>query len=1037
MVNPIFLFILALAAGFLLAIFDKAGRKVSMTVFYAVLATNLIIISQWLYAFIYASAAPIMIQTGGFSAPLSINLLLGFQEAFVLFFINLAGFLTAIFLAKKFTNSSLATQILFLLLIMAANGLVMTRDLFNIFVFLEILSISTIALITLDRESFSLSSGFKYMIAGGIASIFFLLGVVLVYFYSGGLNLDYIDPIHFNGFGFIAIFFLAIGIFIELKPFPANGWALDVYQSANPGIGSIIAVVNSAAIGFVFYKIIPILPASFLQLFGYAGIVTFLFSNLIGLKQTNAKRLLGYSSIGQMGLLIASLVFTQHFAPNLRFLIVGGFFLNHFIAKAGLFWLSGIVGKQNIKDWSILKNNKSLLIIFGILIFALAGLPPFAGFWAKWEFIKVLVLKQNFVAITAILLGSLFEVIFLFRWFVMTVKGKTTQTEKLDSGFLRLLPVNLFAMIASLSAILFMRYFYGYSVLQALPIFALLSMQVIDFLPAKLKGAISLIAVLVYGFFIYPFASNIQLFFGIIFIIGSAINIISTMNRKGKSAGFYGFLLMMIFSFGNLIIATTYLEFFLSWEFMTAASFLLILRGKDAQKAALMYMIFSIAGAYLMLVGFAMAPALSGGSALIISIAQIKLPLFSIILLALGFMIKAGSLGVHIWLPEAHAEAEADVSAFISAILLKAGVFGLLLVAISVLYHAPKFDIFYWIGWIGVLTAIVGAFLAAFQEDAKRLLAYSSMSQVGYIVAAIALVSHLGWVSALYLAFNHMMFKSALFIAVAGIYYRTHTRKMYEMGGLIKKMPLSYISVLISIIAVSGVPPLSGFGSKWLIYSSFISKGWYLQAGVLFFASAVSFLYLYRIIHTIFLGQLKYEHQDIKEAPAWFIVPQYIFLAGIMAISAFPNLIIRPLNNMVMKYFDSDIIIDGYTIISDLGHWNGGLIMLVTIGVFLVPLFFLILYVGKITKVKQFNIVYAAERPESPQTTHVAHNMYAHYRKALGGWGKPRIWEFWHSVAEWTHTLSDTFRQIYTGNGQTYILHIILYIVVIYFIMGV
>jgi len=81
---------------------------------------------------------------------------------------------------------------------------------------------------------------------------------------------------------------------------------------------------------------------------------------------------------------------------------------------------------------------------------------------------------------------------------------------------------------------------------------------------------------------------------------------------------------------------------------------------------------------------------------------------------------------------------------------------------------------------------------------------------------------------------------------------------MYEMGGLIKKMPLSFISVLIMIIAVSGVPPLSGFGAKWLIYSSFIEKGWYLQAGVLFFASGVSFLYLYRIIHTIFLGQLKY-----------------------------------------------------------------------------------------------------------------------------------------------------------------------------------
>ncbi|MCD6576587.1 MAG: hypothetical protein J7K66_01070, partial [Anaerolineaceae bacterium] len=501
--------------------------------------------------------------------------------------------------------------------------------------------------------------------------------------------------------------------------------------------------------------------------------------------------------------------------------------------------------------------------------------------------------------------------------------------------------------------------------------------------------------------------------------------------------GFYGLLLMMIFSFGNLLIATTYLEFFLSWEFMTISSFLLILRGKKAQKASMLYLIFSTAGAYLMMVGFSLAPNLVTNSALILSISNVSLPIAATILLSIGFMIKSGSLGVHIWLPEAHAEAESDVSPFISAILLKAGVFGLLMVGISYIKHTPSIDIFYWIGWIGVLTAVVGAFLASFQEDAKRLLAYSSMSQVGYVVASIAILSHLGWISALYLSFNHMMFKSALFIAIAGIYYRTHTRTMYEMGGLIKKMPLSFITVLISIIALSGIPPLSGFGAKWLIYSSFIEHGWYLQAGVLFFASAVSFLYLYRIIHAIFLGQLKYEHQNIKEAPVWFIIPQYIFMAGIMAISMYPNLIIKPLNAIVGNYFNSTLVIDGYNITSSLGNWNGNLIMMVTMGAFAVPLLFLILLNGRTQKVKQFNIVYAAERPESPQTTHFAHNMYSHYFKALGGFTKPRIQNFWDSVCEWANSLGGLFRQIYTGNGQTYLLHIILYIVVLYIFLGV
>ena len=260
---------------------------------------------------------------------------------------------------------------------------------------------------------------------------------------------------------------------------------------------------------------------------------------------------------------------------------------------------------------------------------------------------------------------------------------------------------------------------------------------------------------------------------------------------------------------------------------------------------------------------------------------------------------------------------------------------------------------------------------------------------------------------------------------------------MYKMGGLIKKMPISYISVLIGIIAVSGVPPLSGFGSKWLLYTSMIEKGWFLQAGVLFFASGMSFLYLFKMIHTIFLGQLKYEHQNVKEASIWYLIPQVIFMIGIMAISMYPNLIIQPLNTIVGNYFASTIQIDGYNVTSSLGNWNGNMVMMITMGVFAVPLIFLILLNGRMQKVKQFNIVYAAERPESPQTTHFAHNMFSHMYKALGGFTKPRIQNFWNSVCEWSNSLAGMFRQIYTGNGQTYLLHVILYIVVLYILLGV
>ncbi|MDP8221690.1 MAG: proton-conducting transporter membrane subunit, partial [Candidatus Stygibacter frigidus] len=333
--------------------------------------------------------------------------------------------------------------------------------------------------------------------------------------------------------------------------------------------------------------------------------------------------------------------------------------------------------------------------------------------------------------------------------------------------------------------------------------------------------------------------------------------------------------------------------------------------------------------------------------------------------------------------------------------------------------------------------AFFGALMAVFQEDIKYLLAYSSMSQLGYMILSVSLLSHLGWTTALYMSVTHLFFKGMLFLAVAGLISRVGTTKMYEMGGLIKKMPMTFITVLIAIIAVSGVPPLSGFGGKWLLYTALLEKGWYLQAGLSFFAGAVAFLYLFRLIHTIFLGQLKAKYREIKEASLWYLIPQVIFIGAIMAVSTFPNLILKPIMAAVDTQFVSSINWEGYKVISTLGYWNGNAVMMVTMGVFMVPLIWLLVRVNMVQKVEQFNIVYAAERPDRPETTHFAYNFFSHYQKALGFLVKQQVTNFWNGVAEWFHSVSATVRNIYTGNGQTYALHIIIYIVILYTLLGV
>ncbi|MFW5728666.1 MAG: proton-conducting transporter membrane subunit, partial [Spirochaetota bacterium] len=340
------------------------------------------------------------------------------------------------------------------------------------------------------------------------------------------------------------------------------------------------------------------------------------------------------------------------------------------------------------------------------------------------------------------------------------------------------------------------------------------------------------------------------------------------------------------------------------------------------------------------------------------------------------------------------------------------------------------------VGWIGALTALFGALLAVYQSDVKYLLAYSSMSQLGYIIMAVATGSQLGWTAGLYLSLLHLVFKGMLFLAVAGVIFRTGTRRMYELGGLIKKMPLTFISSLMAIIAVSGVPPLAGFGGKWMLYTALLERGWYFQAAVAFFASTVAFLYLFKFIHTLFLGQLKGSHRDVREAPFRLILPQLLLAGGLMGVSMYPNLLLRPLLSATGAYLGTATAMDGYRVLSTLGYWNGNLVMYVTMVVFIVPLVWLMVVMRRPQAVGQFNIVYAAERPDRPETTHFAHHFFAHYDRALGFLSRPGVIAFWEGVRDGVDALGSALRRIYSGNGQTYALHIILFVVALYVIAG-
>jgi formate hydrogenlyase subunit 3/multisubunit Na+/H+ antiporter MnhD subunit len=376
----------------------------------------------------------------------------------------------------------------------------------------------------------------------------------------------------------------------------------------------------------------------------------------------------------------------------------------------------------------------------------------------------------------------------------------------------------------------------------------------------------------------------------------------------------------------------------------------------------------------------------------------------------------------------------------VSGILLKAGLFGLMVLLMTMgKQQLYGIELTHAMLWIGALSALLGNLMAIFEEDAKRLLAYSSIGQMGYALFGLALMNHLGWLMALMFVINHYIYKSMLFLSAGGVAKRTGTRDMYRMGGLIKLMPLSFIATLIGIIALSGVPPLSGFGGRWIFYNAILSADYRLPMIVIFFAGPIAFLYLFRLIHTIFLGQLKDEHRKLKEAPFWIILPQMIYVALLMIFALFPGLALRRVDAYLNQFFpEGGLRWAGTEISSNYGYWNPVAIMIV-VAVIFGTLFAWLLFVNrKAQKVKQFNIVFAGERPYRPETTHFAWNFFAPYRKALGFLVQPLATRFWDGVTNLLHTTADLSRRFYNGNGQSYAFHLLGFVVIVYLMrMGV
>ncbi len=399
--------------------------------------------------------------------------------------------------------------------------------------------------------------------------------------------------------------------------------------------------------------------------------------------------------------------------------------------------------------------------------------------------------------------------------------------------------------------------------------------------------------------------------------------------ERASLSAYYFFLGLMASSMLLLLAAQNALLFLILWEVMSISSFFLVTfeHGKEeVRKAGLYYFIAMQIGAAFLITAFAWTSAVSGSldfnsfSSVLRNSSSMSVFLF--ILFFIGFGTKAGFVPLHTWLPRAHPAAPTGVSALMSGVMIKMGIYGIL--RIILITGVPDYKIAYGVLLVSLITGIYGVMNAIAQHDIKRLLAYHSIENIGIIGMGIglgmlglvfknSLITMLGFFGALLHVVNHFTFKSVLFYGSGVVYSQTHTRIIDRLGGLGKYLPSTSLMFLIASLAITGLPLFNGFGGEFAIYLGLARSlsvntlplvvAWIFGFAGLAFIGAMALLCFTKVYGICFLGLPRTEYLSTpNEKENTLLIPMGVLTVFILAIGLFPLLSIQLLKNVVVQF---------------------------------------------------------------------------------------------------------------------------------------
>ncbi|MCU7796910.1 MAG: NADH-quinone oxidoreductase subunit J [Candidatus Thiodiazotropha sp. (ex Myrtea spinifera)] len=423
--------VLPLFGAFLLPIVMRTSISIGAWIGPAILVYGCWILGdQWMSG----TALPFSLAIGGFAPPMGINLYIDSLALLFAFAVQLLGLL---FWPFKIDQETARRQALMLLLVAASSGLALSGDLFNLYVFYELVAVATFGLIAASGSSAAYASTIRYLILSGIGSVLTLLGIALIYSQTGTLNLAHLAQLApeqlNNKLGLTAFLTILIGVGVKAELFPVNTWVPEVYATAASRVSAFLAGLVSKLALLIILRLLVLIfhQPEAVQVMLVLGILGVISGELAAWRAKDIRRMLAFSSIGQLGMIFIALAIPEQGG----LLAVLALTFHHLLIKSGLFMLADGWGGAIEKLRGAAKRSPLAAAIFVLFSLSLIGMPPLPGFWAKFTLITQLAAQTSplyLIGLTVFLLATVIEAAYLFRLAAM-LYGPATEDTPIDT----------------------------------------------------------------------------------------------------------------------------------------------------------------------------------------------------------------------------------------------------------------------------------------------------------------------------------------------------------------------------------------------------------------------------------------------------------------------------------------------------------------------------------------------------------------------------------------------------------------------------